>query len=152
LHAHRGEIIRQDAEILAMLCIAGYRKMGFSDFDDKVFDGANLHLIDVDECRDIYAELSLDYRKMLLNPSGKADLNKFRKLQKAVFQAALKDAIFMYRDSLTPTDKDKTEYIRSFYRKIGWKEPSDKEVKKLTSFPDNYQTVDGWMSMMNDTG
>ncbi len=35
---HRKEIIEQDAEMLGKVCLAGYRKQGFTDFDDKIFD------------------------------------------------------------------------------------------------------------------
>lgn len=148
---HKQEIIKQDAEMLAALCLAGYRKIGFTDFDDKIFDGNYLYLIDVDECRDLYYPRTPDYRKMLLNPTDIKELRTFRRFQRKIFERTLRDAIYNYRDSLTPCYKEKTNYVRAFYQRMGWKNPSERQAKKLVTFPKNYQTFDSWMSMMCDT-
>lgn len=144
----REEIIRQDAEMLATLCLAGYRKIGFTDFDDKVFDGANLYLIDVDECRDLYSEAAPDFREVLLNPKKAKGLRIFRKLQREIFTVEMKDAVFKYRDSLTPANEDRANYVRAFHQRMGWREPDERQMKGLIDFPGDYMTHDGWMSMM----
>jgi hypothetical protein len=38
LDTKKDEIIEQDAKTLAALCLGGYRKQRFADFDDKLFD------------------------------------------------------------------------------------------------------------------
>lgn len=150
LPTHREEIIRQDAEILASLCIAGYRKQRFADFDDKVFDGKDLYLIDTDEVRDLYSTLSPNFREILLNPQDSGQLRRFRALQRRVFIGAMRDTLFNYISSLTPTDDDRENYIRTFYQRMGWKDPSQRQMKNLTSFPDNYVPHDDWMAMMSE--
>jgi len=148
---NRREIIKQDAEMLAVLCLAGYRKIGFPDFDDKVFDGTDLYLVDVDECRDLYFSSAPDFRRILLNPRDSKELPKFRSLQRSLFVMLMRDAIYDYRESLTPTEEDKAEYIRAFYQKLGWKQPSDGKIRRLTDFPKDYMTYDRYMAMMCDT-
>lgn len=151
LQDHKREIIRQDAEMLAVLCLSGYRKIGFTDFDDKIFDGTNLYLIDVDECRDLYFASDPPFREILLDPQDQKELQKFRELQRSIFVGAMRDAIYNYRDSLTPTGSDKENYVRAFYKRVGWKQPDGKNMKKLIAFPKDYMTHDSWMSMMCDT-
>ncbi len=151
LETHRKEIIEQDAEMLGKVCLAGYRKQGFIDFDDKIFDGEDLYLIDVDECVDLYFGLVPDYRKILLNPRETSGLRDFRKMQRAIFKGELKDALSEYRESLTPTKEDMEHYVRTFYKTLGWKEPSQRQISKLMDFPDDYMTQDRFMSMMSDT-
>lgn len=151
LQDHKGEIIRQDAEMLAVLCLSGYRKIGFTDFDDKIFDGTNLYLIDVDECRDLYYSSAPHFREVLLNPQDPREIQKFRKLQRSLFVGAMGDAIYNYRDSLTPTESDKESYVRAFYKRLGWKQPGGKNMKKLITFSKDYMTHDSWMSIMCDT-
>jgi len=152
IRSKRSELIKQDAEMLAALCLGGYRKMGFEDFDDKVFNGSDLFLIDVDECDNLYFPWSPDYRDVLLNPSDQKKLKGFRRTQRGLFRRMLMDAIYEYRDSLTPNQEDKKAYVESFFRKIGWKSPTQKEVRKLTTFKKNYMTLDSYMAMMSDTG
>ncbi len=149
--AHRKEIIQQDAKMLGKICLAGYRKQGFTDFDDKIFDGKYLYLIDVDECVDLYFGLSPGYRKILLNPKETSGLRDFRKMQKAIFKGTLKDALSEYRKSLTPTKEDMKYYAKTFYKTLGWKEPSQRQISKLTTFSGDYMTQDRFMSMMSDT-
>jgi len=148
---HRNEIIQQDAEMLGKICLAGYRKQGFADFDDKIFDGRDLYLIDVDECVDLYFGFNPDYRKILLNPKETSDLRDFRNMQKAIFKQELKDALSAYRESLTPAKQDMEHYIRTFYKTLGWKEHSQRQISKLTTFSGDYMTQDRFMSMMSDT-
>ncbi len=149
-NTHRKEIIEQDAEMLGKVCLAGYRKQGFEDFDDKIFDGKDLYLIDVDEYVDLYYGFR-DYRKVLLNSKETSGLRDFRKMQKATFKGALKDVLSEYRKSLTPTREDMEYYARIFYKSLGWKEPSQKQLSKLTTFSDDYMTQDRFMSIMSDT-
>jgi|GEM_PF-1928740 hypothetical protein len=148
---HRADIIKQDAEMLAALCLAGYRKIGFTDFDDKIYDGKGLYLIDVDECRDLYFCSAPDFRKILLNPRDTKDLRNFRKLQRNVFTTAMRDAIYSYQDSLMPADSDKESYVSAFHERLGWKKPNKKDMGKLLDFPENYTTTDNYISMMCDT-
>ncbi len=149
---HRLEIIKQDAEMLALLCLAGYRKTGFNDFDDKIFDGKDLYLIDVDEFSDLYSLLNPDYKKILLNPQITSELNKFRENQKNIFESTLKDVIYKYRNSLTPTKETQKEYIIHFSNKIGLEELSNEKIDNLTYFSKDYMTLDSYLSMMSDTG
>jgi hypothetical protein len=151
LPSHKDQILRQDAEMLAILCRAGYRKIGFTDFDDKIFDGANLHLIDVDECRDLYFLTATDFREVLLDPNSAGEVRKFRRLQRGVFTSIMRDAIFDYHDSLTPTNQDRTAYVNAFFQKMGWRTPSEGQMKKLINFPKDYMTQDRYMSVMCDT-
>jgi len=150
IETHRNEIIKQDAEMLAVLCLFGYRKVGFTDFDDKIFDGENLYLIDVDELRDLYCPVSYNFRQMLLNPSNKTELNEFRKAQKDRFVIALRDTIYMYKDSLTPDTESKSLYVKHFYQRIGLQEPNESELKDLIEFSDDYMTWDSYMFMMTE--
>ena len=105
---HRKEIIKQDAEMLAALCLGGYRKAGFTDFDDKIFDGKELYLIDVDECGDLYYYVTSNFREILLNPSD-TKLREFRKTQKNLFIKLMRDANFDYKDTETQSEDDKEE-------------------------------------------
>jgi len=143
-------IIKQDAAMLAALCLGGFRKPGFTDSDDKIFDGTDLYLIDVDECGDLYYSTMPNFREMLLNPRDTFALTRFKRLQGDMFEKMLKDALFEYRQNLTPTRKDQTKYINSFYKKIGWSKPTEKEIDRLTDFPKNYLTFDSEMAMMVD--
>lgn len=151
LDTHKQEIIRQDAEMLANLCKAGYRKSGFGDFDDKIFDGEKLWLIDVDECSDLYFLANIDFRKILSDPTQKNSIRKFRKLQKAIFNGMLRDNIYTYRNTLTSTDQDKENYVKTFYQKLGWKIPDAEKMQDFLTFPDDYQTIDNYMSIMADS-
>lgn len=143
------ELIRQDAEMLAALCLAGYRKQGFADFDDKVFDGKDLYLIDVDECVDLYFPDKPDYRKILLNPNDKR-LDEFRSFQKSISRQVLKDAIFDYKDSLLPNTDEQKSYISYFYKRLGCKEANEKEIKELIRFDKNFLTFDRYINLMSD--
>ena len=143
-------IIKQDAKLLATLCLSGFRKPGFTDFDDKIFDGSNLYLIDVDECRDLYYPSTPNFREMLLNPKDTSALTKFRGLQTQIFEKMLKDALFEYKQNLIPTREDQTQYINSFYGRIGWNKPTEKEITRLIDFPRNYMTFDSHMTIMCD--
>ncbi len=149
LPIYRDKIIKQDSSMLAKLCALGYRKQGFCDFDDKLFDGRNLYLIDVDEVIDLYPS-STNFRKFLLDPR-RTNLNAFRKFQEDLFLKELKDTLFEYKDSLTPSTKDKIKYISSFFNTLGWQAPSEKQVKHLTHFKKDYITQQSIMSMMSDT-
>jgi len=150
LDSHRESIIKQDAEMLANLCLSGYRKTGFCDFDDKIFDGQSLYLVDVDECIDLYFPSSPDFKQILLDPNNPKVLKDFREVQKLLFENTLKDAIYDYRKSLTQTFNDKILYISSFFQKIGWGDPTPKKVKELTTFSKDYLTFDSYISMMAD--
>lgn len=151
LERHRSEIIKQDAEMLAKLCLAGYRKCGFTDFDDKIFDGQDLYLIDVDECRDLYFTVAPDFREILLNTTGPNEVRRFRSMQRNMFKGQLKDAIYSYQNNLTQKDSDKAAYIESFHRTLGWKAPTEKEISHITTFQKNYETLDSFMAIMCDT-
>ena len=148
LERNKHKIIQTDAEMLAKLCLAGYRKQGFSDFDDKIFDGERLYLIDVDECVDLYGFLNPNYRDVLLNPKDNSRLKAFRKMQRNVFKGMLKDTLFNYRNNLTSTKDDMIEYINKFYDIMGWK-VYEREVSKLTTFEKHYITHDTLMSEMS---
>ncbi|NCO11406.1 hypothetical protein CO038_04500 [Candidatus Pacearchaeota archaeon CG_4_9_14_0_2_um_filter_39_13] len=144
-------IIEQDAAMLAALCLTGYRKGGFTDFDDKIFDGTNLYLIDVDECRDLYYPARPDFREMLLNPGNTKALSDFRRQQRKIFIGTMRDAIFRYQSSLTPTEEDKILYVQTFYRELGWKQPSQETIREHINFPKDYMTVDSWLAVMSDS-
>ncbi len=147
----RDEIIRQDAEMLAVLCLLGYRKQGFQDFDDKVFDGRDLHLIDVDEVVDLYSHFKRgDFRKLLVNPIDSSLREGFQREMMQMFKSSLRDAIFHYQHNLTPTFKDKENYIRTFCQKVGLDAPAKAQIRKIVTFPKYYQTTDSFMSMMCD--
>jgi len=143
-------IIKQDAAMLAALCLGGFRKPGFTDFDDKIFDGSNLYLIDVDECGDLFSSCAPNFREILLNPKDTSALKGFRRLQKEMFEKMLTDALFEYKQNLIPTREDQTQYINSFYGRIGWNKPTKKEIASLTKFPKNYITFDSHMAIMCD--
>jgi hypothetical protein len=147
---HREEMIRQDAVMLARLCRLGYRKQGFEDFDDKVFNGNDLYLIDAEEIVDLYSYIGIDFREIILDPTGK-DLRKFRRYQRSFFKLILKDAIYIYRDTLLPEEQHKVRYIESFFKEFGWKKPTTNEINRLLTFPKNYQTYGSFIAMMLDT-
>lgn len=147
---HRQEIIKQDAEMLANVLRAGYRKQYFGDFDDKVFDGEKLWLIDVDECSDLYYLPAVNFREILLDPMQKDSVRKFRRLQKKIFETMLRDNIYVYQKTLTPRDQDKEDYVKSFYQTLGWKIPSERKMQDFLTFSDDYQTIDNYMSAMAD--
>jgi hypothetical protein len=148
---HRKEIIEQDARMLAAFCLLGLNKCGFTDFDDKVFDGKDLYLIDTEEISDLYFPSRPDFKQMLINPIDTAELEKFRQFQDARFRTMLSDALYRYKDSLTPALEDCVLYTNTFLKKIGKKPISDSEVQELTTFPRDYQTWDSYMGMMCDT-
>ncbi|MBW2986289.1 hypothetical protein KY333_02875 [Candidatus Woesearchaeota archaeon] len=147
---HRKEIIEQDAKMLATLCLLGYRKSGFADFDDKIFDGTDLYLIDTEDVRDLYFPSRPDFRQMVLNPRETKTLEAFRGLQEDRFLKSLQDALYEYQESLTPTLADKVLYARTFFRTIGWEKSTIPEIKDLATFPGVYQTWDSYLSMMCD--
>lgn len=147
--ACRKEIIVQDAQMLASLCLLGYGKVGFEDFDDKLFDGKDLYLIDVDELHDIY-HASVDFRKVLLNPNAVDCLDRFRKQQNEIFMRALRDSIYSYKKTLTPKKEDMMLYALSFFKKIGWDKPTKAKLNSIITFPENYTTLDVYMSMMSE--
>lgn len=149
LSTHRKDLIEQDAQMLATLCLLGYKKAGFTDFDDKLFDGEKLFLIDVDELGNIYFPFLKqdDFRKILLDSSSK-ELRKFRREQRSLFKTLLKDVLFEYDSSLTPNLEDKISYIEGFYKGLGWKKPTEREIKHYTGFSKNYITLERSVSMM----
>ncbi len=144
---HKREIVKQDARMLAIMSLLGYRKQGFGDFDDKLFDGTNLYLIDVDECMDLYDGL-LKGRDMLLNPRDTNELRRFRRAQRDIFIRTMRDTIFGYRDSLTVSDEEQVLYVRSFFKQMGWKDPTDGKLERMLTFPENYMTHSSYMAMM----
>ncbi|KYK27125.1 hypothetical protein AYK26_00325 [Euryarchaeota archaeon SM23-78] len=146
---HREEIIRQDATMLAKLLKLGYRKCGFEDFDDKVFDGTHLHLIDVDEVVDLYSYQNVDYRKILLDPKDSLVRN-FRYYQRKLFVKLLKDAIFVYNGSLLTNEGHKRQYIKHFFEEMKWGLTENK-IKSILTFPKIYHTYESEISMMLDT-
>ncbi len=151
--SHRETIIEQDAQMLATLCLLGCRKAGFADPEDKIFDGTDLCLIDVDELRDLYFATGYDspeFREVLLDSSNRRPLREFRRVQGGIFEKMLKDAIFSYRESLTPDFDSKALYVKAFFDRVGWKEPKESRIRKLTSFPDDYHTLDSYFFLMND--
>ncbi len=148
LCSHRETIIEQDAQMLATLCLSGYKKIGFTDFDDKIFDGQFLYLIDVDELNDLYFPFSPDFRRILINPTQPKILEEFRRNQKSIMETFLKDTIYHYRESLTPTLSEQILYITSFFQKIGWGKPTKKQIREITTFPNDYITLDSSLSMM----
>ncbi len=149
MQTSRATIIQQDAKMLAALCLLGKRKAGFTDFDDKIFNGQDLYLIDVDECDDLYAAMHVDFKALLLNPTSTTELKQFRAWQKGLFQQVLKDAIYSYKDSLVPTKSDQEEYICSFFERLKWR-ATEKDVKRLTTFPEHYQTLESSLAMMDE--
>jgi hypothetical protein len=147
---HRSTIINQDAIMLGLLFMAGYKKSGFCDFDDKIFDGKKLSLIDVDECCSLYSPFEPDFKEILINPCSEIKLIEFRKMQREVFLNGLKDVLFNYQDSLLPTPKLNKQYISSFFNVLNWGTPSKEEIINLTTFGKNYITLDQHLAMCND--
>src|SRR3989344_5551862 len=145
---HREAIIDQDANMLALLCLSGYRKPGFCDFDDKIFNGSDLYLIDVEECRDLYWVAAVNFREVLLNPGGSA-LAEFRQTQKNMFEHSMRDAIYGYRESLTPDRQSQERYVNTFFGKLGWESPSLERMNDLLDFSKDYMTLDSYLSMMS---
>lgn len=150
MKTHRETIITQDSAMLASLCSLGYRKLGFEDFDDKLFYGKNLYLIDADECQDLYADLDLDFKKIVLDPTDKKSLQKFRNYQKTRLKQSLRDTIFRYSETLTPNLEDKSLYVNSFFVAMGWGTPKPELVRQLTTFPKNYMTWETYRAMSSE--
>ncbi|HUS60503.1 MAG TPA: hypothetical protein VMX76_03990 [Nevskiaceae bacterium] len=151
LESQRQTIIEQDAQILVALCLLGYLKPGFEDFDDKVFDGQNLYLIDTDEIVDLYSQHGMapsDFKELLLNPTDVKALDEFRETQRFIFGKTLKDVLFRFRKTLVPTPEDQALYIASFFRKIGWPKPTEAQIRELTTFPENYLTLEQHIGMI----
>lgn len=151
LDTHRQVIIEQDAQLLATLCLLGYHKGYFADFDDKLFDGKNLYLIDVDELGDLYYPGQIDYRQMLLDPNNQTLLREFRRLQRSRFRLSLRNALYDYRNTLLQNPQDQERYIKAFSKAIGWSIPTPKQIREITVFDDDYLTHDTYMSVMSDT-
>jgi len=150
LGSHRRDIIKQDAKMLGVLCLLGYRKVGFEDFEDKVFDGKHLYLVDTEEFEDLYKFMEPDFRSMLLNPLDARELRRFRDEQKSRFKIALRDAIFRYRNNLTPSLEDQLLYTKIFYECVGWGIPKESDTRKILNFPKNYMTLDSYICMMTE--
>lgn len=154
LNTSRKDIIVQDASLLATLCLAGYRKCGFTDYDDKLFDGKYLYLIDVDECADIYPKSVINdvAKRVLLDPSTNT-LEEIKSKQRSVLEGELKDVIFKYMESsnpLLPSREDRELYIKVFYEKMGLDAPSGQKIDQLLNFPKNYITMDRAVSLLSD--
>ncbi len=149
----RTKIIEQDAAMLAALCRSGYRKQGFHDFDDKIFDGESLYLIDTDELVDLYGYLNIAYRDILLDPTKENELIEFRALQRGIFLSMLKDALHEYqrpeRTNLLQNKQEALNYVRAFANALGWK-LSDEEYLSLVAYKDDYMTTDRYMALMSD--
>jgi len=141
-------IIEQDAGMLAALCALGYRKIGFQSYDDKIFDGKNLYLIDTEEFDDLYFPENIDFRDLVLNPVERSKLDDFRSMQRDLFIQTLRDAIYEYRKTLLRNSDDMSLYVKKFYEKIGWKEPSRSEINKIITYPKNYITMSHHIGMM----
>lgn len=159
LESHRIAIIEQDAQMLAALCLVGYYKFGFGDYDDKIFDGQDLYLIDTDEISDLYKVYTraIDFRRILLNPTDITSYRKFRKLQREIFIHVLKDAVFEYREAsfgccepLLPELDHQAQFVEAFYKRIGWQRPSYSQIKRLLTFPENYRTLPSEITLMMD--
>lgn len=147
---HRNEIIVQDAMMLAKLCLLGYEKTGFNDFDDKIFDGKNLYLIDVDEVFNLYD--NKDFRELIINPLDTRLLEGFRIEQISKFKHNLKDALFNYsnkNEKLLTNENETKLYINTFFNIMNWQAPSDSEITELTDF-ENYITQDDFRAMCMD--
>ena len=143
LETHRDTIIRQDAEILATLCLMGFAKSGFTDFDDKIFDGHKLWLIDVDEFEDIYPS-GIDFRGVLLDHKDLRGLIQFRALQKQIFLSKLTNAIFDYQGTLLISHSQVLDYIRHFYNRIGYPPATQEEIDNITIANVRYGAVVGF--------
>lgn len=146
----KNKIIEQDARMLALMFLGGYTKNGFGDYDDKIFDGNKLWLIDVDECKDLYFTMAPDFRGILLNSKDPRLYPRFRKTQRRFLQRWLKDTIYDYQQSLLPLQEDKERYTKVFFKTMGWEKPGDRELNRLLTFERNYQTIEGYVGMMQD--
>ena len=147
---HLDKLIEEDSAMLARLCKMGFRKQGFTSFDDKVFDGKKLYMIDSEDIMGLYHYDNIDYKSIVLDESGKM-LKEFKEYQAHFFKKMLKDAIYGYRDNMLTEENDKIKYIKHFYQEMDWKLPDD-ELSDLLSFEDLYQTYGGHLSMMMDCG
>lgn len=149
---HRRIIIQQDAEMLAALCLCGYYKNGFGDFDDKIFDGQYLYLIDTDEITDLFQSYPWHwgFRKILLDPTNKKSLREFRNRQKLLFSDVLRDVIYDYRGNLLSNKEEQEQYVEVFYQRLGWRRPSPSKLAKILNFPQEYQTLASYMGMMEE--
>ena len=144
----RAELVRQDAEMLAKLCRLGLRKQGFEDFDDKLFDGRRLYLIDVDEMVGLYDHAGIDFKEIVLNPDGRL-LKEFRRYQRSLFCRMVKDAVYSYRKSLLPDRDSREMYVSHFFRELGWGCSSDK-MSSILAFPENYSTLGSDIALAHD--
>ncbi|PIN93717.1 hypothetical protein COU54_02060 [Candidatus Pacearchaeota archaeon CG10_big_fil_rev_8_21_14_0_10_31_24] len=146
----RETLIEQDAHMLASMCLAGYRKHGFEDFDDKVFYNGELYLIDSEDCQSLYSRSLENLINLLRDPSDSSELDKFRAEQRNIFVGTLRDALFSYQESLIRTPKEQMAYIRHFYEKMSWRTPSFDEIREIVSFPKDYMTADRHLSILSD--
>lgn len=150
---HRDEIIIQDARILAALALMGFRKFGFDSFDDKIFDGETLYLIDADEVEDLYKNSISPKALMIefLDPNDESGLERLRELQRQILTQLLRDAISDYSKNLTPSRENRELYVRSFFQNIGWGEPTDEDLAYFANIPDDYLTHDREVFLMSDS-
>jgi len=148
---HRELLIDQDAHMLAALCLTGYHKQGFANsWDDKVFNGQDLYLIDVDECLDVYGPLVPPYREVLLDPRDTSKLDEFRRSQRGLFERHLQDALYDYRTSLVTEPAHQERYIRRFFSSMKWDSPGPEKIRELTTFREDYMTLERWSGLMAD--
>jgi hypothetical protein len=151
LGTQRNSIIVQDARMLAALCRLGYHKQRFADFDDKIFNGRDLYLIDTEEVVDLYDHVFSSFREVLLDPADAQGMNEFRRFQMKMFMTELTDAIHDYRDSLLKSVDSRILYAKEFCNAIGMKTPYGAVMKALVTVNERHSTRDDNFAAMSDT-
>jgi hypothetical protein len=142
-------IIGQDARMLAALCRAGYRKQGFHDSDDKVYDGSRLFLIDTDEVVDLYGYMGIDFRRMLLDPRDDNKLKEFQAMQRGIFISTLRDAVFEYRKTLLEREEDAVKYVSKFSKALNFN-LTPEEIATILDTGEDHMTTDRYIAIMLD--
>ena len=151
LRTHREDIIVQDARMLAALCRLGYHKQRFADFDDKIFNGKELYLIDTEEIVDLYDHVFSGFREVLLDPTDAQGREEFRAFQTKMFMEELTDAVHDYRESLLESVDSRILYAKTFCDAMGMKAPSGAAIKALVTVKENHSTRDDNFTAMSDT-
>lgn len=128
---------------------AGYRKQGFHDSDDKIYDGSRLFLVDTDEVIDLYDYMGIDYRQILLDPTDDIKLREFQAMQRSIFISTLKDAVFEYRKTLLEIEEDAVKYVSKFSKALNLN-LTPYEIAAILDFGEDHMTMDRHMAIMLD--
>lgn len=152
IDSDKKKIIQKDAEMLANLHRAGYHKTGFSDFDDKLFDGEELYLVDFDETKDIFNLMGMNYedlRENMKDPTEKEKWKEFRNRQANLFNDLLTDALDSYKGSLLTSEEDRRKYIEAYGNQAGWSELKEEKMREIMPERD-HTSFDSYLAMIKE--